>query len=94
MPTEIVVLNVIDGVKGIAVGKYAERENFFDIPNGWGSNIALLSYPVGAIYITKRHIARHFVWRNLDIHRRRKVSVGGRGTAIQLGQRAEKPHTR
>lgn len=54
IPTDLILLHGMDGVQGAAVGKYAERPNAFDIPEHWVSNIALLAYPVGAIYLSTK----------------------------------------
>ena len=54
IPTDLILLHGMDGVQGAAVGKYAERPNAFDIPEHWVSNIALLAYPVGSIYLSTK----------------------------------------
>ena len=42
-------LHVLDGGTGAAVGKYAEKEKFFEIPDDWGTNIG---HPVGSVYMS------------------------------------------
>ena len=50
IPTDSGVgLHIIDGSLGAAIGKYAEREKFFEIPDDWGTNIG---HPVGSVYMS------------------------------------------